>query len=317
MTSYIHGVSETLRFPDFFIVGAPRCGTTALTGWLKHHPEICFSKPKEPHFFTKVEPLLPSPDLRADYLEPYFWHYDPERHRAVGEGSVSTLYSPEAVQRILTLNPAAKFIVLVRNPLEMLPSYHQLMLYYLEEEVEDFATAWRLQAERARGERLPRRCLDPRLLQYADAASLGQHVGELMRLAGREQCLVLTHDELSADPGGTRRRVLAFLGVEDEGFDDFRPRNESRHYRSAWLHRLIYRPPLVKPAKLVTFVAGRNRKRGRTFVKKWRKRVLRWNTVPRSPVPLSPELRAELHATFEKDVDRLGQLLGRDLGHWR
>ena len=39
-------------FPDFFVVGAPRCGTTAISKYLSDNPNICFSRPKEPHFFS-------------------------------------------------------------------------------------------------------------------------------------------------------------------------------------------------------------------------------------------------------------------------
>ena len=305
-----------IPFPDFFLVGAPRCGTTAITNWLKRHPQVCFSKPKEPHYFTKVERLLPEADLKTHYLEASYWHYDPARHRRLGEGSVSTLYAPDAVARILSLNPDAKFIAVVRNPMEMLPSYHALLLYYLDEEVEDFARAWRLQEERAAGASLPRRCLDPRLLQYAEMARLGKHVEALIRVAGRDRCLVIVYDDLVGDPTATYRTLLDFLGLDDHE-PDLRRRNESRSYRFLWLHRLIYRPPLVDPEKLVRFVAGRTRKEGRSSVQRLRKRLIQWNTVARRPAPLPPALREELRETFAEDIERLGKLLDRDLGGWR
>jgi hypothetical protein len=44
-----------MRFPDFFVVGAPRCGSTAFCRYLAKHPAICFSRPKEPHYFTRLE----------------------------------------------------------------------------------------------------------------------------------------------------------------------------------------------------------------------------------------------------------------------
>lgn len=308
--------SAEIPFPDFFLVGAPRCGTTALTNWLKRHPNVCFSKPKEPHYFTKVEPLLPNADVRLDYVEANYWHYDPAVHRRLGEGSVSTLYSPEAITRILSFNPDAKFVAVVRNPMGMLPSYHALLLYYMDEEVEDFERAWRLQGERAGGSSLPRRCTDPRLLQYADMARLGKHVETLFRVARRDRCLVIVYDDLVSDPAAGYRSVLEFLGL-DWYEPDFRRRNESRSYRHRWLHRLIYRPPLVDPEKLVRFVAGRTRKGGSSFWKRRRKRLIQWNTVPRRPPELSPELRAEIRAVLAADIERLEKLLDRDLGSWR
>ncbi len=304
-----------IPFPDFFLVGAPRCGTTAIANWLKRHPHVCFSKPKEPHYFTKLEPLLPSPDLRTHYLQASFWHYDPALHRRLGEGSVSTLYSPEAVARIRSLNPDAKFVVVVRNPMDMLPSFHALLLYYMEEDVEDFEQAWRLQRTRAAGSSIPRRCLDPRLLQYSEMARLGKHVEALYRLAGRDHCLAIVYDDLAADPLATYRSLLDFLGLEDHEPDLLR-RNESRSFRYRWLHRLIYRPPLVEPAKLFQFVARRNRKSGIGKLARLRKRLMRWNAAPRRPAELSPALRDELGATFAEDIERLGKLLNRDLGSW-
>lgn len=304
-----------IPFPDFFLVGAPRCGTTALTNWLKRHPHVCFSKPKEPHYFTKMEPLLPNPDLQRHYLEASYWHYDPARHRRLGEGSVSTLYAPEAVSRILSLNPNAKFVVVVRNPLEMLPSYHALLLYYMDEDVKDFEQAWRLQETRAAGAAIPRRCLDPRLLQYAEMAMFGKHVEELFRVAGRDRCLAILYDDLRADVLATYRVLLDFLGLEFHE-PDLRVRNESRGTRYLWLHRLIYRPPLVQPESLIRFVAGRTRRGGRSRLKRLHKRLIQWNTVPRRPDELSPALRAELRAIFAADVERLAMLLDRDLGSW-
>jgi len=305
-----------IPFPDFFLVGAPRCGTTALTNWLKRHPNVCFSKPKEPHYFTTIEPLLPSPDVRRDYVEANYWHFDPAVHRHLGEGSVSTLYSPEAITRILSLNPDARFVVVVRNPMAMLPSYHALLLYYMDEEVEDFEKAWRLQQERAGGSSLPRRCTDPRLLQYAEMARLGKHVEALFQVAGPDRCLAIVYDDLVSDPAASYRQLLDFLEL-DWHAPDFRRRNESRGYRHRWLHRLIYRPPLVSTERLVRFVASRTRKGGRSAWKRWRKRLIQWNTVSRRPAELSPELRREMHDALVDDIERLAKLLDRDLGAWR
>jgi hypothetical protein len=187
----------------------------------------------------------------------------------------------------------------------MLPSYHALLLYYMDEDVEDFEKAWRLQQERAGGSSLPGRCTDPRLLQYAEMARLGKHVEALFRVTGRDRSLVIVYDDLVSDPAASYRKLL-----------DFR-RNESRSYRHRWLHRLIYRPPLVSTERLVRFVAGRTRKGGRSAWTRWRKRLIQWNTVPRQPDELSPELRREMHDALGEDIERLAKLLDRDLGAWR
>ena len=51
-------------FPNFFIVGAPRCGTTSLSKYLKWHPQVRLSDPKETHFFTSIYPDHPELDIQ-------------------------------------------------------------------------------------------------------------------------------------------------------------------------------------------------------------------------------------------------------------
>ncbi|HEY6366539.1 MAG TPA: hypothetical protein VI585_17280 [Candidatus Binatia bacterium] len=59
------------RFPDFFLIGAPRCGTTSLSGYLADNPQVCFSRPKEPHYFSLFAPHASLDDLETAYLARY------------------------------------------------------------------------------------------------------------------------------------------------------------------------------------------------------------------------------------------------------
>jgi hypothetical protein len=331
-------VSEGGFFPDFFVVGAPRCGTTSLCSYLAGHPAICFSKPKEPHYFSNLGGA--GGDLQRDYIERCFAHRRPE-HRLAGEGSVSYLYSPVAIDRILALSPRAKFIAMVRNPLEMLLSYHQRLVYLLEEDERELAAAWRLQAARARGEQMPAHCTEPQLLQYAEAGSLGTWLERLFARAGREQCLAVVYDDLAADPAATYARVLGFLGLEPDARTVFRRKQRGRGYRSRALQALLFKPPpsLARLAGVRTSAAtqapavgagaapGAAARPGKGWVRRalrsagppvvrLRKRLVRWNSVDVRPRPLPPELREELRTTFAPEVAKLSQLLGRDLSHW-
>ena len=327
-------------FPDFFVVGAPRCGTTSLCAWLASHPAICFSRPKEPHYFSNLGGSAGG-DLQRDYIERCFAHRGPQHLRA-GEGSVSYLYSPEAIERILAIAPRARFIAMLRDPLDMLRSYHLRLLYLLEEDEAELATAWRLQAARARGEHMPRLCTEPRLLQYAETGSLGTWLEELLRRAGPEQCLAVVYDDLAADPAKVYERVLRFLDLEPDGRTYFRSKQRSRGYRSRLLQELLFKPPpaLAKLAGVRTSAesrpeaesAGAGAARARRGIAvRWlrararaagpsvvrlRKRLVRWNSVDVRPRPLPPELREETRATFAPEIAKLEELLGRDLGHW-
>lgn len=309
-------------FPSFFLVGAPRCGTTSISKYLARQPQVCFSRPKEPHYFNRatVESLA---RIRAEYLDRYFPHYDPQQHSVVGEGSVSYLYQPEAIRRILALAPDARFIVAVRNPIDMLRSYHYRMLYLLEEDTEDFIAAWNLQEARAHGEGIPPRCSDPRLLLYREVASLGKQVRQLQELAGADHCHVIVNDDLKNKPGEVYRDLLHFIGVDDgagaipvgEDQVEFPQRLRSKSYRWRWLHVLLYKPPA---AVVKTVERSEVRRKGRpSALKRLRKRLLKFNRLERDPPPFHPDTRAMLRETLAEDMATLGALIGRDLSHWR
>jgi hypothetical protein len=303
------------RFPDFFLVGAPRCGTTALSRYLADNPQVCFSRPKEPHYFALLAPDSSLDDLETAYLSRHFAHHH-AGHRAIGEGSVSYLYSPHAIERILAVNPDARFIAMLRNPLEMLPSYHLRMLFILCEDVEDFAAAWRLQDARARGEHVPRHCIDPRLLLYREVARYGVQIERLYRVAGRERCHVVVFDDLARDPAAVYREVLKFIGVDDDGRTTFKRRFPSRIYRYRWLQELLYTVRSRRAHAVDTLQRTARVKKGPGRRKSLVKRLARWNRMERRPAPLDAEMTATLRAALADDVATLSDLLDRDLRHW-
>ena len=310
-------MQATDRFPDFFVIGAPRCGTTAISKYLAKNPHICFSRPKEPHFFSIIMDEKQDADLRGDYLDLFFPHCD-EAVQARGEGSVSYLYYPKAIQRIQQLNPQARFIVMARNPIDMFHSYLARLLAILDEDVEDFETAWNLQEARARGEQLPEHCRTPYLLQYAEVGKIGHHVEQLYQTAGRENCHVVLFDDFISDTLSCYRQVLDFIKVDYDGRSEFPPVEVSKFYRYRWLHLLLKRPPM-RVVKYTLNIEQRARRQGKkkSRVKRMRKWLINKNTVVRKRPPLDPDIRRLLRETFAEDIEKLGRLLGRDLSHWR
>ena len=309
-------MTQPAGFPDFFVVGAPRCGTTSFCRYLARNPQICFSQPKEPHYFARLDHDPSALELRRDYIGRCFGHCA-AGHRAVGEGSVSYLYLPEAIDRIRRINPDARFIALVRNPLAMLPSYHLRMRFLLQEDEPDFEKAWALEPARARGVSVPRLCLDPRLLRYREVAKLGAQVQRLFDVAGRERSHVIVFDDLVADSLAVYRRALEFLGVDYDGQTRFERRYESTIYRYRWLQRLLY-VPATRGGKVIDTLQRRSRKYNADGSKRRSliKRVTSWNKVPATPAPLTPQMAATVREALRADVALLSRLLDRDLGHW-
>ncbi|MCF7549368.1 sulfotransferase [Pseudonocardia sp. WMMC193] len=202
--------------PDFLLVGAAKCGTSALHNALAGHPDLFLSTPKEPKFFLTDGP---PPDSgggpgdvptwgehvwrRADY-EALFAAAPPGALR--GESTVFYLYDPEAQRRIAKLVPQAKLIAVLRDPVERAHSnWAHLRGAELEPEA-DFLRALELEEERiAAGW--------AHFWHYAAQGRYGEQLDQLFSLVPREQVLLLRYRELRDDPVTTADRVCAFLGV--------------------------------------------------------------------------------------------------------
>lgn len=299
-----------MRQPDFFIIGAPKCGTTALSEYLRSHPRIYFSVPKEPHYYcTDFSERFRTIYSKEQYAE-CFQGAD-ERHLAVGEGSVWYLFSDAAVPSILASHPEAKFVVMVRNPLDMVRSFHAQAVFSRDETIEDFETAWRMQNRRAEGRGIPPTCREPRILQYRKVASLGWQYGRLLRCVSRRQVMAIVFDDLVGDPSAVYHDVLSHLGVPVDSRDSFPRINESRAHRSKLIGNFLQRPPraLVEVALKARNAIGIERLGVLDY-------LTRVNTRRAKLQPLSIRMHEELVTAFRDDVLLLSQLIGRDLTHW-
>jgi len=290
--------------PNFFVLGAPRCGTTALCQYLKDHPEVHFSDPKEPSFFhTDFGPL----HRKCHTLEEYLRTFDPERMaraKAVGEGTVWYLYSREAVPNILAFNPGARFLVMVRDPIDLAHSLHALLLWGGEENEPSFERAWRLQEARSLGRSVPGTATDLKPLLYGDVASLGAQLERLFSLVPRERVLVVTYDDFRDDPAEEYSLVLGFLGLAPDERTAFPRVNK---------HQRLTFPVAARPlhwARMLKLNLGIRRSLGI-----WRLASSLLSRPDHRPA-LDPELREEMAEFFRDDVQKLASLLGRDLSHW-
>ncbi len=318
-------LKATSRFA--FIVGAPRCGTTTLASYLKQNPQVCFSSVKEPHYFSRHElGGLGDAELRAQIEEDYLGRFfdDCELREALpAEGSVTYLYTPEKMAPILRLWPNAKFIIALRDPIDMLPSLHARLMVTGDETIGSFAAAWTKIAERTAGRSIPRSTMDPRWLRYDEAAAFGTHVERFFEAVGRERCHIVLFDDLASDREGTYRQLCAFLGIEPWEHTKFGARRSHKSFRYGWLQRLLKRPPKAMHTVLAGEQFRRREKRldakdgkALTIVLKLRKRLLDWNKVKAKRKPLDPNLREKIIERMRDEVILLSRVIDRDLSHW-
>ncbi|MGI9538515.1 MAG: sulfotransferase [Miltoncostaeaceae bacterium] len=297
--------------PNFFIVGAPKCGTTALSEYLRGHPQVFVSQPKEPHYFSSDFDYYYAPGQRR--LDHYLRLFDDagDQHAAVGEASVWYLYSREAAAGIHDFDGDARVVAMVRNPVDMVPSLHSQMSYMLDETEPDAEAAWRMQERRAEGVDVPESCRVPEFLQYGEAAKLGAQTRRLLEVIPREQVRIIVFDDLRRDAGAVYADTLDFLGVPDDGRREFAPVNQNKTHRARWVAAITQRPPRPLVAAASGVKKGLRLERLGVL-----DRVRDRNRVVARRPAISQEFRNELAAHFRQDVEELSELLGRDLGAW-
>jgi hypothetical protein len=296
--------------PNFFIVGAPKCGTTALYEYLRPHPNIFIPGIKEPHFFAKDLGSYPRIKTMEEYTG--LFAAATEQHRSVGEASVYYLRSSVALANIHQYNPGARIIAMFRNPVEMVYSLHSQLLDWAEESEPDFETAWRLQERRRSGLDLPGRSRGSFLVQYEEVGRFGAQTERLLSIFPRDQVKLILYDDFTASPAKAYRETLEFLGVPHDGRTEFPRINENKRARMSWLRRLYRKPPAV----LRGAVRSLKQAVGAEEVAGLQKKIVELNTVRERRPPLSAQFRAELVETFREEVSLLSRLLNRDLSHW-
>ena len=134
--------------PHFLIVGAPKCGTTALHYYLSQHPEVNMS-PKEIHYFgNDLGYKVKRPTL--DYYQSFF-----KEQGINGDGSVWYLYSDTIFEELKALHITPKIIVLLRNPTEVCYAMHSQNIIDANEDIYEFESALGLEESRKKGNNIP------------------------------------------------------------------------------------------------------------------------------------------------------------------
>ena len=297
------------RLPDFFIVGAPKCGTTALYHYLSQHPSIYMPALKEPHFFCRDFPSFGKIHDMNAYLELFD---DAPGDALIGEASVWYLYSKCAIPRIMAANPGARIIVMLRNPVTMARSLHRQLILSMREDIEDFEAAWRAQRDRKSGKKLPLYCPEPSHLQYGDVCRHAGQVERLFEIVPSAQVKILVYEEFFEEIQAQYNAVTEFLNVACDGRTVFPQVNAAREPRSHWLWQLIRRPPfplnrLHRPAQHLARALGL---RIVKLLNDFDSQTARKN-------PSNPEFERELYDYFSDDVAALERLLGRPLSAWK
>lgn len=295
-----------MKRPDFFIVGAAKCGTTAMHEYLSGHPQIFMPFHKEPNYFGSDLQRRYGRMSEADYLALF---RDAAPDQRVGEASTWYLYSRTAAREIREFSPDADIIIMLRNPVDRMYAQHSQSVFTCQEVIRDFGEALAAEEDRRRGQRLPPGPIRVENLFYRESSRFADQVGRYLEVFGRERVHVILLDDLRQEPLGVYRRTLEFLDVATDFQPDFRPANVNKRLRSTALQRLVFDPP--GPIRRLI-----PRLRRYPVVHRLRGAVVGLNSRVAQRSDMDPDLRRRLQAEFAPDVERLGALIGRDLSHW-
>ena len=303
-----------MKRPNFFISGAPRCGTTALYTYLSEHPNIFMPEVKELNYFADDFPNVQKIAFKTpeDYLK--LFANANEHHLAVGEASPFYLFSNVAFENMHAFDPDARVILSLRNPVDFIQSYHQLNLSLLREDEPDLAHAWDLQESRKQGQQLPKSAREPELLMYGELGQFSKYVKHLFAIYPREQVKIILLDELAVNTKEIYEDILDFLHVPSDGRIDFQRVNANFENKSQLLARLFHPPQPIYQLFMKTISLF-----GIGFMKKVSvvyNRIERLNTTRATRSAMEPGFRARLTEHFRPDIENLAELLDRDLSMW-
>lgn len=297
--------------PDFFVIGVPKAGTTALHVALARHPHLWMSPVKEPKFFLCEGP---PPDRggpgdarsfrqriwrREDY-EALF--ADAPAGALRGESTPFYLHDPAAHRRIRDAVPHAKLITLLRDPVDRAHSnWAHLWSAGLEPE-RDFVAACRRERQRAAAGWAP-------FWRYLDLGRYGAQVQRLRAVFPPDQILLLRYRDLQERPVVTLDRICAFLGVETGVLDDVPAENVTSHVSDSWRNQLL--STVVRVGTAVDhWLPGRSWSNVEAFLARRLQREQR----PRQPI--TAEQRAQLLGDFVDDIRLLERLTGESFADW-
>jgi hypothetical protein len=287
--------TEDREWPNLFVVGAARAGTTSLWRYLDAHPEIFMSPVKEPCFFAP-SPLYPIVTDSETYLK-LFSRARGERFK--GEASTAYLGAENASAEIQRLRPDARILISLREPVAQCHANY-ILWHRLRVDPRSFRQVIREQVVEGRQLSL-RRGDATSSTTYTGMASYTGPVKRYLDAFGEQVCVIFFED-LIADPRGVVRRLFKFLKLDPGPADHFDPVPHNAHSRA--------RNPFARRV----LRSGRAFQVARAIVPaSWRYPIFRRLLSSAEKPEPDPETVELLKRVFEPDVLALRDLLGRRL----
>lgn len=291
--------------PNFFIVGAPKCGTTSLYEYLRPHPEIFMPKEcKEPYFFGGSKQLMTPNNYEKLFL-------DGKNKKRIGEASVSYLSSKKAALEIKEYDANAKIIIMLRNPVEVMYSLHAQCVFSGRENIKNFEDALADEENRVKKHPDPFTDSNIYMLRYRKIASYSTQVENYLQIFGKDNVHIVIYDDFKDDTDAEYKKILKFLDIDVDFEPNFKVHNVNQAPKLFFLQKLIHHGPIwwkKLRRKLIPLDFLRMRLKAT---------LTRFNEIETKRKEMSPETRGKLIKEFTPEIEKLEKMLDRDLSSWK
>lgn len=286
---------QRVSLPNFFILGAGRCGTTSLAIALNAHPDVFIPAIKEPSFFASSFQWVKDPARYVSLYEPA------GASAAVGDASHIYLEDPESPRILQAFFPDARFVLVFRHPADRALGLYARMVEGGYEMHRSFERALDAEDRRFHSERFRRTCRQSFWnYMYVRSGLFGEQVQRYFEYFDRRQFWFTTLDRLITEPAQTMHDLQGFLDVE--------PVEVERFPRDATSKGIRSQPVAYAEQRLLRPLTRRTGFPGESTLAA----ISRWNGGDDKPT-MQPATRFRLQERFEPDLRLLRDLTGIDL----
>ena len=287
---------------DFVIVGAPKCGTTALYKLLDLHPEICFSKQKEPRFFTKIKGEFgffsrgQGPRLSGNFHKGFSWYRSLFSKFKDGQikGEASTVYfqNPDTPKLLKKYVPEVKIIIMLRDPVFRIYSH-----YYQEKKLGFKFSSFKQMYEDN----------DNRFRYYYKISRYKKHIDRYLLYFDKSQIFILIMEEFEDNNLLSLKRVFNFLNLNSNEYTFVNERfNVQNEIKSRLLQLFISQAQFISNR----FVFPKNIRRFLSFVRVW---LTKFNSKKIKIKKIDKTLYEKIKNNFLGDKEYVQNYLGRKI----
>ena len=283
---------------DFFIVGAPKAGTTSLYHYLNEHPQVEMSSQKEPDYFS--DKAIHKQGMyygknRVNTLDKYESLFVQKESVVYGEGSVSYLFYDNVAEDIKKYNPNAKIIIMLRNPIERAFS-HYLMDYRLGLISDSFENIITKKSKHKNAHLFYQ--------QYIEVSKYANQIQRYLDFFEKENIFFIDYEDFKKNVSKTVCQLYSFLNISTEFAADTNAKYNTFTMAKNKVIRLIY--SFVFLRKILTFLFPIY------LVKNIRVLLFKSDKKPE----LLTETRSQLRKIFNDDIKKLEEVLGKNYSKW-